>query len=93
MLLDRDFRLRFYAAPQPPSPATLASIALHELDEARVFHAHVLAAGIDTPSLETHARIMADAVMRELRALSPALCALPAARHERRRTVRARLSA
>ncbi|QOY96241.1 hypothetical protein IM543_10695 [Massilia sp. UMI-21] len=80
MLLDRDFRLRFYAVPPPSSPALLASVALHELEEARVFRARVLGAGIDAPTLAVHARIMADGVMRELRARSPALRALPALR-------------
>lgn len=90
MLLDRRFRLHFYAVA-PQSPATvLASVPVHELGEARVFRAQVVRAGIDAPTLAAQARIMADAVMRELRARSPALCALPAARHERRRLLRTR---
>ena len=84
MLLDRDFRLRFYAVPPTASPAILASVALHELDEARVFRSYVLQSGMDAPTLATHTRIMADGIMRELRARSPLLCALPATRRERR---------
>lgn len=88
MLLDQEFRLRFYAVAPQPSPAILASIAVHELDEAHVFRAHVLDAGIDAPTLVTHTRIMADGVMRALRSQSPALCALPATRRERRSVLR-----
>lgn len=88
MLLDRHFRLHFYAAPPPAARAVLASIAMHELDEARVFRKHVLQSGIDAPTLACHTRIMADGIMRELRARSPALCALPATRRERRLATR-----
>lgn len=84
MLLDRHFRLHFYAAPPLPGRAVLASIAMHELEEARVFRQHVQCSGIDAPTLARHTRIMADGIMRELRARSPALCALPATRRERR---------
>jgi hypothetical protein len=84
MLLDREFRLHFYAVPPERSAAVLASIALHELGEARVFRSFVLQSGIDAPTLATHTRIMADGIMRELRARSPSLCALPATRRERR---------
>ncbi|MCC2955267.1 hypothetical protein LK542_06520 [Massilia sp. IC2-477] len=84
VLLDRQFRLHFYAAPPVSSRSVLAAIAMHELDEARVFRSHVLGAGIDAPTLACHTRIMADGIMRELRARSPALCALPATRRERR---------
>ena len=83
MLLDRRFRLHFYAVPPRPSAAILASIAVNELAEARVFRAHVVQAGIDAPNLEIHTRIMADALMRELSARSPALRALPAVRDGR----------
>lgn len=88
MLLDRAFRLRFYAVAPQSSPAVLASIALRDLDEAHVFRARVLDAGIDAPTLATHTRIMADGVMRALRSQSPALCALPATRSERRSVLR-----
>jgi len=84
MLLDRGFRLRFYAVPPMRTSSVLASVAVHDLDEAQVFRSQVLRAGIDAPTLATHTRIMADGIMRELRARSPALCALPAARRERR---------
>ena len=88
MLLDREFRLRFYAVAPQRSPAILASIAVSELDEAQAFRARVLEAGIDAPLLATHARIMADSVMQALRSQSPALCALPATRRERRSVLR-----
>jgi len=88
VLLDRQFRLHFYAVPPPASSAILASVAVHELDEARVFRTQVLASGIDAPTLAIHARIMADAMVEALGERSPALRALPAARHERRTTPR-----
>ncbi len=84
MLIDREYRLHFYAAPPQSSRAVLASVAMQELGEARVFRTHVMQLGIDAPTLACHTRIMADGIMRELRARSPALCALPAARRERR---------
>lgn len=83
VLLDRQFRLHFYAAPPAPSAAILASLPVHELAEARVFSAHVHERGIDAPTLERFTRSMADGFMRELRAQSAALRALPAARRTR----------
>lgn len=80
MLLDRQFRLHFYAVPPPASNAILASIPVRELAEANTFRAHVAVAGIDTPTLAHHTRIMADGMMRELRAQSAALRALPMVR-------------
>lgn len=88
ILLDRQFRLRFYAMAPQPSPAILACIAVRELDEAQVFRAQVLDAGIDAPRLATHTRIMANGIMRALRSQSPALCALPATRRDRRSVLR-----
>jgi len=88
VLLDHQFRLHFYAVPPQASSAILASVAVHELEEARVFQRQVLAAGIDAPTLAIHARIMADAMMGALRERSPALRALPSARHERRGVAR-----
>lgn len=84
VLLDRQFRLHFYAVPPQPSATTLASLAVAELREAQVFHDYVMASGIDAPTLAVHTRIMAGAMMDVLRARSPALCALPAVRPERR---------
>lgn len=88
ILLDRKFRLRFYAVAPQPSPAILASIAVGELDEARMFRAQVHEAGIDASTLAIHAGIMADGIMQALRSQSPALCALPATRRERRSMLR-----
>lgn len=86
VLLDQDFRLHFYALP-PASRSVLASVAVHELAEAHAFTAHVRQAGIDAPALARHAAVMADGIMRELRAQSPALRALPV-RRERRAMLR-----
>ena len=80
--LDRQFRLRFYAVPPHACTNTLASIAVHELDEARVFRAHIAGAGagLDAAAMGRHAPVLADGRMREMRARSPALCALPVSR-------------
>lgn len=90
VLLDSRFRLRFYAVPPQPSSAILACVAVRELDEARVFRDQVIERGIDTPTLETHTRIMADSMMRAMRVQSSALRALPPARRERRGVLRRR---
>lgn len=84
MLLDRQFRLHFYATPPQGSRAILATVAVAELEEARVFRTQVLVAGIDAPTLAIHARLMADAMVKALGERSPALRALPYARRERR---------
>ena len=80
--LDRQFRLHFYAVPPHATRDTLASIPVRELDEARVFHTHVAGTGLglDSATVGRHAPFLADGLMREMRARSPALCALPASR-------------
>ncbi|UVW26849.1 hypothetical protein [Massilia sp. H6] len=78
--LDRQFRLRFYAAPPHASSETLVSIAVHELDEARMFRHHVAGTRLDSAAVGRHTPFLADGLMREMRARSPALRALPAAR-------------
>ncbi|MGH8855738.1 MAG: hypothetical protein ACREWI_15860 [Telluria sp.] len=83
VLLDRRFRLHFYAVPPQDSNGVLASVPVNELAEARLFDAHVQDRGIDAPTLDYHARQMAAGFMRELRARSPALRQLPAARRTR----------
>lgn len=88
ILLDRQFRLRFYAVAPPPSPDILASVAVHDLDEVTRFRSQVLASGIDAPTLATHTRLMADGMLRALRSQSPALRALPATRFARHRVLR-----
>ena len=90
MLLDREFRVRFYAVAPQRSPAILASVAVRELVEAQAFRVHVLEAGIDAPLLAAHSRIMADAIMAALGSQAPALRALPATRGERRSVLRGR---
>ncbi|CAN7440453.1 hypothetical protein [Massilia sp. LjRoot122] len=90
MVLDSQFRLHFYAAAPRLSSTILASVAVHEIEEARVFRTHVMERGIDTPTLETHTRIMADSMMRVLRLQSSDLRALPAVRIERRSLLRRR---
>ena len=79
VLLDREFRLRFHSMPPGPSPAILASVALGELDAARAFRTHVLAAGLDDEALAAHSRIMAEGIMDALRSQSPGRQAVRAA--------------
>lgn len=78
--LDRQFRLRFYAVPPDASLDTLATLSLVELDEACVFRAQVQGAQLDAATVGRHVPFLVDGLMRELRARSPALRALPAAR-------------
>lgn len=79
MLLDRQFRLRFFAVP-PARPDTLATLALRELAEAQVLRAYLRDAMPDAAGAARHARLLADGLMRELLARSPELRALPARR-------------
>ena len=81
--LDRQFRLRFYAVPPHACADTLASLPLLELSEARVFRAHVRGGGLDAATVGRHAPFLVDGMMRELRARSPALSALPASRNRK----------
>lgn len=78
--LDRQFRLRFYAVPPQACLDALATLPVLELSEAHVFRAHVQGAGIDAATVGRHAPFLVDGLMRELRARSPALRALPASR-------------
>lgn len=78
--LDRQFRLRFYAAPPLASPDILATLPVFELSEAHVFRAHVQGARLDAATVGRHTPFLVDGLMRELRARAPALCALPASR-------------
>lgn len=82
MLLDRQFRLRFFAVP-PRQPDALATLALRDLAEAHVLRAYLhdaLLQGADGASVARHARLLAEGLMRELLARSPELRALPARR-------------
>ena len=80
VLLDRQFRLRFYAVPPRPAHRILASVAVAELGAARAFRAQVHDAGLNGPTIIAQTQPLVDDLMRELRARSPALRALPLSR-------------
>jgi hypothetical protein len=80
LLLDKEFRLRFYGVAPASDRDVLASIAVRELEEARAFRALVNEATVDTATLNLHTDRLVLGLMRELRARSPALRALPSQR-------------
>ncbi len=80
MVLDKDFRLRFFGGNPAAGSSTLATVRMHDLAEAHVFRALVGAYMHDRPTLELHAAALVQALMRELLARSPALRALPVSR-------------
>jgi hypothetical protein len=79
MLLDRRFRVVFYAMPPIDSPIFQARVAVRELGAARRFADAVDAEGFDA-ALERHVAAIVDELMQALGSRAPALCALPARR-------------
>jgi len=77
LLLDKEFRLRFFGVAPDACGEVLATVAVRELEEARAFRALVHEAAVDTATLNLHTDRLVHGLMRELRARSPALCALP----------------
>ena len=77
LLLDKEFRLRFSGVAPAAGRDVLATVAVRELDEARAFRALVKEATADTATLNLHTDRLVQGLMRELRARSPALRALP----------------
>ncbi|MGG7605832.1 hypothetical protein [Massilia sp. BKSP1R2A-1] len=75
VLLDRRFRVVFYAVPPIDSPIFLARVAMRELPAACRFRDAVAAHGFDA-ALDRHVPGMVDALMRALRERAPALRAL-----------------
>ncbi|MEH6436015.1 hypothetical protein [Massilia sp. DD77] len=90
ILLDRQFRLRFFSAAPPSSGSALATIAVRDLPEALILRAYVEDAGLDAATVRLHAPLLADGLMRELLARAPALRELPLtdALRDRRLSVR-----
>ncbi|MDN4039656.1 hypothetical protein [Massilia sp. YIM B02443] len=82
MLLDRQFRLRFFAVPPGTRNDVVATIAVRDLAEAQLLRACVRGAALDAAAAARHARSLSDALMREMLACSPELRALPARRVE-----------
>jgi hypothetical protein len=77
IMLDKRFRLRFFGGTPSRGPDIIATVALRELAEARVFHAigaDTAAAGVP---LDVHIGCVVRGLMRELNAQSPQLRALP----------------
>jgi len=81
VLLDRRFRVIFYAMPPADSPMFQASVQIAELAQARAFAAMVAVAGFDA-ALDRHVPALVEDLMDALRARSPALCALLLRREE-----------
>ncbi|MBQ5947031.1 hypothetical protein [Massilia sp. ST3] len=90
ILLDRQFRLRFFSSTPPSSGSALAAIAVRDLPEALILRAYVDDAGLDAATVRRHAPLLADGLMRELLARAPELRALPLndALRDRRLSVR-----
>lgn len=76
MLLDRRFRISFYAVPPIDSPIFVARVPVAELAQARVFAAAVDSAGFDA-ALDRHVPALVEDLMRALCARAPSLYALP----------------
>jgi hypothetical protein len=77
MLLDRQFRLRFYAVLPPASDDMLAAIALCDLPEAQHMRSCMADVVFDADVVACHTQGLADGLMREFLACSAELRALP----------------
>ncbi|MEW7849871.1 hypothetical protein AB2N08_14335 [Massilia aurea] len=80
MLLDRQFRLRFYAVLPLGADERLAAIALRDLPEAQAMRACMADVAFDAVVVAHHTQDLTDGLMRELLACSAELRALPALR-------------
>jgi hypothetical protein len=77
LLLDKDFRLRFFGARPRFVPGVIASVAVAHLAEARVLRQLVDDVVLDSTMLDLHTGCLVRGLMRELNAQSAALRALP----------------
>ncbi len=77
MLLDRQFRLRFYAVVPSASDELFAAIAMCDLPEAQVLRTRMVGVAFDADVVAHHLQGLADGLMRELLASSSELRALP----------------
>jgi len=82
MLLDRQFRPRFFAVPPGARRDVVATIAVRDLAEAQQLRTCVRDTVLDAAAAARHARTLSDALMREMLACSPELRALPVRRSE-----------
>lgn len=77
VVLDKQFRVRFYSILPPPSRELLTAVAVRELPEARALRDHALDAGLDAATVARYTPVLSDALMGALLARSPELRALP----------------
>jgi hypothetical protein len=77
LLLDKDFRLRFFGGTRAACSGAIASVAVAQLAEARVLRELVDDVVLDSTMLDLHTGCLVRGLMRELNAQSPALRALP----------------
>ena len=80
-VLDKSFRLRFIGGRTARGDDILATVLVGQLEEAEIFRALGNSVTIDVTTLKTHISCLVFGVMRELRAQSAALRALPEAEH------------
>lgn len=80
LLLDRQFKPRFFAVLPAAMHEYIAVVAVRDLAEAHLLRACVLDAALDAATVRRHAATLSDGLMRELLAGSPELRALPARR-------------
>jgi hypothetical protein len=88
LLLDNQFHVRFFGGRPPRGPDVIASVAVDQLDEAREFRTRVHEALLDNSTLNLHTNSVVSGLMRELKAQSEALRALPPEREGYRNTER-----
>jgi hypothetical protein len=77
IMLDKRFRLRFFGGTPSRGPDIIATVALRELAEARVFHSLDVDTAVAGAPLEVHIGYVVRGLMRELNAQSAQLRALP----------------
>jgi hypothetical protein len=77
LLLDKKLRLRFFGGRPAPGLEAIAAVPVSELAEARVFRAMVEDVAIDSATLNLHTGCLVHGLMRELRARSEVVRALP----------------
>lgn len=80
LLLDRQFRPRFFAVLPTATRDFVATVAVRDLAEAQALRAYVLDAALDAATVARHAHLVSAGLMRQMLACSPELRALPARR-------------
>lgn len=80
LLLDHQFRPRFFAVLPTATHEFVATVAVRDLAEAHALRAYVHDAALDAATAACHARLVSAGLMRQMLACSPELRALPARR-------------